>query len=254
MTADRSRYLFVVGCPRSGTTATWRLLVSHPQIAIGTERYGSRFESPAFLDHSLFERERFFDLQAGDTFYTELGSAYDPIRDQYGSATYHGDKIPYLFRHLGRLESVFGNELRVVFVVRDIWPVAASYQRRHEDATDETWPPGSDYRTAISDWSQALREIEVRGHDERYHVVAYESLFEKRVGLDDLFAFLDLPVPDVVRATYYEIVATGQKLREDRVPVLTPPMIELIARHARFDTYRQVLRLADRQADAMTLS
>src|SRR3954447_8348170 len=110
MSAGERRYLFVIGCPRSGTTALWQLLVKHPNIVLGVERYGTRFFGPDFLDPTLFEFERFFRIEPGDTFYPDLSvtSDYESMRRRFGRAKYVGDKIPYLYRFLPQLEAAFG--------------------------------------------------------------------------------------------------------------------------------------------------
>ena len=77
-------FLFVCGFPRSGTTALWRLLNSDKRLALGVERFGTKFSSREFLTPELFETERFFDAQSVDTFYSDLEHvAAITIRDSH---------------------------------------------------------------------------------------------------------------------------------------------------------------------------
>ena len=115
------KYLFVCGSPRSGTTAMRNFLANDNRIKMGVERYGNLFFRKP-LTTELFEYERFFDLQEGDTFYNELNSFspyYKKIIDNYEGAEYYGDKIPLLYKYLDRLNEAIPNS-KVIIMIRNI--------------------------------------------------------------------------------------------------------------------------------------
>ena len=242
------RYLFVTGCPRSGTTALWQLLTSHPEIALGLERYHGRVGA---LDQSLFERERFFRIEPGDTFYDDLEAfqpRYAEMRERWDHAAYRGDKIPMLFKGLPQLERVFGPEMRLVVIVRDVYAVAESIQRRHDDPLDTSWPDEDDYRAAVRYWNESLTAILDRLASPaaiRTMPVSFERLFLQARDLKALFAFLELPVSAEVSDDYARTLRRSADLVRERVPVLGPTERAYVTEHARFDLYEQVIAAAD---------
>ena len=91
----KKQFLFVCGCPRSGTTALMSFLCKHPDIALGIERFQMRARRHE-LRPSDFEPTRFFDVRPGNTWYTSLEQFpwhYDAMRPKYAPAKYVGDKI-----------------------------------------------------------------------------------------------------------------------------------------------------------------
>src|ERR1700691_148622 len=95
------RYLFVAGCPRSGTSALAFLLNEHAGIALGFERF-KRIRG--LLEPFHFTPSQFFspvlaetDIQ-GELLYRRL---YE--RWQSGSVTVIGDKVPLYWRVLPEL-------------------------------------------------------------------------------------------------------------------------------------------------------
>lgn len=147
--------LFLCGCPRSGTTAFWRLLVGDSRIRMGVERYGNRFYTREFLNPEMFEKDRFFSLQEGDTFYPDLvefNPYYERAKSGYEDATYFGDKIPKLYEYFDRMKETFPG-CKLVFIFRNIFDVAASYKARQLDENDN-WSMG--VSDAISDWNNAF--------------------------------------------------------------------------------------------------
>ena len=91
-------YLFVCGCPRSGTTALAKLFSISDDIVLGQERYGKRSHPDNFtLTPALFEKERFLDVQPGDTFYDSLdffARYYENVPWKLDSCRYIGEKRP----------------------------------------------------------------------------------------------------------------------------------------------------------------
>ena len=44
--------VFLSGCPRSGTTALWKLFASEPKIAMGLERFKNRCRNAKYSSNS----------------------------------------------------------------------------------------------------------------------------------------------------------------------------------------------------------
>src|SRR5262245_48114736 len=103
------KFLFVCGCPRSGTSVVCRMLASHPDVALGLERFNLRIARQE-LTPDDFTKERFFDVQKGDTWYADLAQFarhYDQQHSKYDTAQYVGDKFPRLYEHFGYITSRF---------------------------------------------------------------------------------------------------------------------------------------------------
>jgi hypothetical protein len=219
------------------------LVSSHPKVAIGMERYGNRFFRKEFLDRSLFERDRFFRLEPGDTFYADLDGfwpRYAELRERYDSAVYRGDKIPSLYRLMPRLLDVFGRDVRVLFIFRNIFDVAASYNARADNPDDVTWKAGR-APEAVRDWAKAVRVATRYAHDRSIYLIQYEALFQAATGLRELFDFLQLE-PEPVAKRYERLVARSRELEDQRRRNLSYSDVDHIIRRAPIDAYRSLLR------------
>jgi hypothetical protein len=156
---------FICGCPRSGTSALRNVFNNDVRFVIGMERYYYRAAKSFSLENKLFEKDRFFDLQEGDTFWPEL-SMYDGLQNRFNEAIYRGDKIPKLYSHLNELFVALPNT-KVLFIIRDIFDVAASYNARANNENDKNWSREQNYKVAVDDWNASL-------------VALYQSLYEKK--------------------------------------------------------------------------
>ena len=195
----KQNFLFLCGCPRSGTTAAWRLLVGDERIKMGVERYGNRFYTRDFLTPEMFEKDRFFSLEEGDTFYPDLeafNSYYSKAHAGYDDATYVGDKIPKLYNYFDRLQENFP-KAKTVFIFRNIFDVAASYKTRLLDENDN-WD--LDVSAAVKDWNASLQSA--LSYAGKIVFIDYEKLLVKGEGLEKVFAFLELDISDNVQTTY----------------------------------------------------
>jgi hypothetical protein len=188
------RYLFICGCARSGTSPLVWLLDSHRHIAIGMERYLRRVLSGDGLTPELFEKDRFFSVEKGDTFYQSLEfrkSLYDSLRKKWQSSLVVGDKIPKLYTQYERIFESFP-DARVIFISRNLIDVANSYKRRAEDPSDDLWPQTRGVLAAIDDWNTAnsLTLAAMTRYPGKIYIVSHESLFLERKGLEELFGFV----------------------------------------------------------------
>lgn len=188
--------LFVAGLGRSGTTALMEVMASHPEIALGVERYKRlwpRAEIGALTPE--LERDRFFDFSDGLTNlvperYPQWAAYYARMAAKWDTATYVGDKMTTL-----RMPELWRQhpDARFVCIVRDISQVAYSWQKRAHDPDDLTWPAEADAQRAVRRWNAALRQIRTAALErpDRVVVVEYSRFFGDARG-GSLHAVLDL--------------------------------------------------------------
>ncbi|HST55764.1 MAG TPA: glycosyltransferase [Solirubrobacteraceae bacterium] len=206
------RYLFIAGCPRSGTSALTFLLNEHPQLAIGFERF-KRIRG--VVDPFHFSPAQFFapvtaetDV-GGELLYERLARRWDA-----GAVRVLGDKVPLYTRVLPALLDRFPNG-RVVVLVRELHDVAASFNRRAADP-DDWWPAENDHRVAVELWNEALidtRRAQRLGYGDRILLLPYEAFFgadTPELGerwLHTLMRFAGVPVTAGLSAEHERLVS-----------------------------------------------
>jgi len=222
-------YVFIVGCPRSGTTLLERLVNAHPEIAIIHESHWiTRFfkkhigvtrdgiVTPEMVS-ALCNHHHFHLLDTRQEFIERLVEGPEPITysqfvsrifDQFGSRRgkrYVGDKTTggYL-RNLNILHALWP-DARLVHLIRDgrsnclsmiNWPksqkAAARFDIWKEDriATVALW-----WKWHIQQGRKSAENIA----PEKYYELRYESLVENpQQQCQDLCRFLDLPYDDAM--------------------------------------------------------
>lgn len=237
-----ARHLFVMGCPRSGTTALWNLLVSHPRIVLGVERYGVLGLTPTSLGREHFEYSRFFEVESGDSFYEDLdgfSDYYHVARNRWHEASFVGDKIPLLFHRIDRIDNNFANSKKIM-IVRDIYDVASSYLARLKNSED-SWKRG--VPEAIEEWNGALSVVESRADDADFLVVHYEELFMRGLGIEKLFAHLDLDLHPEVLVRYAGLLERALQLADLRKSLLSSSQREFISLSADLGRFESLPRL-----------
>ena len=220
-------YLFIVGCPRSGTTLLRRMVDAHPEIAITRETHWipdvfhagigidgeGRVTSalPAALEaHPKFQKlgvdsTELESLAAARPTYADYVTA---LFDRYGAAQGKrlvGDKTPGYVRELPLLHSLFPH-VRFVHLVRDGRDVALSVLgwsrkteqfRRHFPIWDE-----SPVTTAALwwRWHVLLGRAAARGlRPGLYHELRYETLVDDPHGAcSSLCSFLGVAYDDAM--------------------------------------------------------
>jgi len=190
-----SEFLFVAGCARSGTSALAMKLNQHPEISIGMERYINALFRSGELHPNLFEKNRFFNIEEGDTFYKGLCDLRgNPTEQEYDEARYHGDKIPRLFLYYDKLFRNFP-AAKVLFIVRNPMSVAASFKARSQDHDDANWHRSRDARASVKDWNESLASSLPYIRTGRILPLAYERLFIDGLGWESIRNFLRLSIP-----------------------------------------------------------
>ena len=177
--------LFIFGCPRSGTTALWKLLSNHYEIALGLERYALNLWNSELTSRD-YEAECFLNVQSEDTFYSSVdemkkliqSGELDDIESKYPNATVIGDKIPLLFHRFEHMKSQFP-DAKYIHIIRNPLDVCASFQRRFENAADTTWLEG-DWHNAIVARNSAIQETEIAKAALQIYEVNFEEVFSDK--------------------------------------------------------------------------
>jgi hypothetical protein len=203
MTAQNP-YLFIGGCPRSGTTLLRRMLDAHPQIAITREthwisrvyeqRIGLTADdrvTPALLEHLLddprFRRlevdlrplRRVIDSDGGVSYSRFVTVVLDLYGERRGKP-FVGDKKPGYTGKVEMLHALWPSA-RLVHIVRDGRDVCLSLLDWRPEQFAERLPTWRDdpVSAAAVWWAQRVRQGRRAGSllgPERYHEVRYESL------------------------------------------------------------------------------
>jgi Sulfotransferase family len=220
-------YVFILGCPRSGTTLLQRLLDAHPQLAVIDEtlwipRYLKRrryvtehgLTLPGLLAELRHDR-RFARMKLEPSALARLEGEL-PLRyadfvtkvfDLYGEAAGKplvGDKSPGYVRSMGILHALWP-AARFIHLIRDGRDVALSALAwRKADRLFESYPtwPGDPVTTAALWWERNVRlgrEAAARVPADVYHELRYEGVVgDPERACVELCAFLGLEYDDTM--------------------------------------------------------
>jgi sulfotransferase family protein len=208
-------FVFIVGCPRSGTTLLQRLLDAHSQLAVINEtlwitREANGGVTPELISR-LFENRRFQRLgmvredverlvhSNGSISYPSFVSA---VFDLYGRAqgkALVGDKSPGYVREIPALHRLLP-EARFIHIIRDgrdVWLSLASWKKAERSMGGfATWAEDP-VATAALWWERSVllgREAAALLGPELYHEVRYETLVANPAqACQELCGFLGLP-------------------------------------------------------------
>ena len=214
-----NRPIFLVGCPRSGTTLLSAILHAHPRIAMPPE---TRFLLPAYHQRLEFgdlrdagNRRRLAERLTGPgTRFADLGLRRDEVIDEivaapptFGSAAgtiwrsfardrgkaRWGEKRPAYWREMGVILRLFPNA-QIIHLVRDGRSCVASLKRVH------WWHSG--VAGGMAAWTLADRELRRVGRQlpsDAYYRLRYEDvLSDPRRELAQLCNFLDEPFDEAM--------------------------------------------------------
>ncbi|MFQ5598087.1 MAG: sulfotransferase [Nitrospiria bacterium] len=226
----RNPYLFVVGCPRSGTTLLQRMLDHHPQLAVANDTHfipvgiQRRFNgadpllTPDLVDRvvryrrfprlgiSLEEAKR--SAKTSETYSTFVTALYDTYA-QKQEKQYGGEKTPDYVKYLPMLHGLFP-WVKTAHIIRDGRDVALSAL----EWAKEKKGPGryvlwqEDPVAVCALWwhhhvSQGMQDGNALG-PAHYFELRYESLStEPQAVLSELSRFLDIPFSKKM-VHYYE--------------------------------------------------
>lgn len=198
-------FVFIVGCPRSGTTLLRRVVNAHPQIAITPESHWvprlfekrkgmtpEGFVTPKLISR-LLRHPRFVDLQIGRDELDEIMQSNQPISyssfvtsifELYGKARGKplvGDKTPGYVRKLHTLRALWPT-VRFVHLIRDGREVCLSMlnwpKARKEPGNFASWKDDP-VSTAALWWELNVRLGREAGKSigpDQYYEIRYDSL------------------------------------------------------------------------------
>ncbi|MEU4562339.1 sulfotransferase [Actinoplanes sp. NPDC023936] len=193
MSSDRP--IFVVGCPRSGTTMLQLMLHAHSRIAIPPETrfllagYGKRAEFGDLTDAArrrelagwIVRTSQFGDLgldadavvdaivAAPPTLGSAFGTVFKMYADRFGKPRW-GDKRPLYLRHLPTILRLFP-DAQIINIMRDGRDCVSSLK-------ETPWKP-AEFDTLIDYWSQSADAslLAARRYPaDVFHQVRYEDL------------------------------------------------------------------------------
>lgn len=191
---EANQPIFVVGCPRSGTTLVRLILDSHPRISCGPETHFLPDLEGIVGRHwhrlSRFGMPREYWLDRIGRFFGDFQNDYARSR---GKARW-ADKSPAYTPHLPFLLEVFPTA-QIVHVVRDPRDVVASHHKR--------WGAAAAL-SAVGRWRTYVAAARAAGAavgPGRYHEIRYEDLVaDPEPALRALLAFLgEQWAPQVLR-------------------------------------------------------
>ncbi|MFI0482354.1 sulfotransferase family protein [Actinomadura sp. 9N215] len=223
MTSQISRPIFVLGCPRSGTTLLQQMLHSHRRIAFPSEtlfvhtayaarhRFGdleraeNRRALAEWITRGRHTKFRVLELDAEDvieeivhgppTLGSALATVFRAYARRHGKPRW-GDKRPSYFRRVPMLRRMFP-DAQFVHLVRDGRDAVSSLMRM-------PWFSGDIYAAALT-WREAVdtgRRLGPRLGPGTFHELRYEDLVaDPEYALAKLCAFLDEEYdPEMTRA------------------------------------------------------
>jgi hypothetical protein len=204
------RPIFIVACPRSGTTLLQLMLHAHPRIAIPPEtrhlletyRHRIKFgdltteKGRAAVANYMFKRPKFKDLKLDKTAVKKrivdgpgtVGSAIGIVLQEYANRydkPRWGDKRPLYLNHLPIIFRLFP-DAQVINIVRDGRACVASLKRM------PWWQEG--VIGGMTRWVQSMRkaaEAREKLRPDQYYELRYEDLVANpRPELERICAFL----------------------------------------------------------------
>lgn len=205
-------FLFIAGCPRSGTTALTNLLNEDNRLILGVERYKFNGRN---LHPELFTEERFFDLKRNETNII-MPDYYAILKQRWhsGCAVYVGDKVPGYYTRMAILLKNFPGS-KILFIYRNALRVASSFNVRAQ-ANKPVWPESKNYRKAVEARNRSLelvRAIKCRPDGHRVFLIKFESFFSHSgVYLQNLYNFLDLDVTETMSLAYSRATAVSREI------------------------------------------
>ena len=235
-------YLFICGCPRSGTTALWKTVTGHKEVAIGVERYIKKSIPKFKLTSKDFQKENFFTYKEGQTHFPDLTSAgygkyYEELAPRYEDCKYFGDKTPQLYTQYEGIFSAFP-EAKVLFIFRNIYDVAQSYINRKNNPKDG-WQ--KDHKKAVEEWNESLKATLTalkKGRD--ILSIEYEPFFYDDDFQGELFNYLDLKTNLQYRINFKNVKIMANRIGNKRQNLLNEEERAYIDKYANFDAYQQL--------------
>jgi LPS sulfotransferase NodH len=199
MSVSQKGKLFLVGCPRSGTTLLQSLLASHPEIISFPESHFFRkLISKRALWHRIFQiaspvaKSHFHEflhqigheemksyLPNNAIFLSQYTQAFVSVLDELTrqqNKSFWLEKTPGHLRYVDYIENMVPHSKFIHIVRNGIDVVASLYDVTHR--YPQIWGKPYDIDKCIQDWTRAIRQTSSHSHKLNHFVVRYEKLVE----------------------------------------------------------------------------
>lgn len=206
-------HLFVVGLGRSGTSALANVLSAHPQVAMGMERFKKLWspERVHELTPEFLSPERFLGFSDGLTNITpeqpRWQKYYLRAAKHLATGRYLGDKAT----EVSVLPTVCQNfpRARFLVIIRDVYPLAWSWEQRATNPEDRGWPASRDALASVGFWNEAMHTIRNvrRAAPDRVTLVEYDSFFSSEQPLRRALERLELDFHEDVGVKFADVNA-----------------------------------------------
>ncbi len=245
------RFLFIAGTARSGTSAFAELLCAHSEMVVCNERFYRLANEAriAELNPEAFAPERLLYPSADETHnhdWNNGGPYQKRLTEKYPRARILGDKVPHYHHHADHIAAQFP-DCRFIFLSRNVYDVANSWQKRKDDPEDKVWTDG--FRKAVRFWNADNRMLArlAQRFGERVAVVSYERLYSYAPNyLREILRFLDVSEDDRFIHEAYGRATRDWMKRFAQPLILSRDDIAWIEEHADTDLQRALIDAGER--------
>ncbi|MGG6238274.1 sulfotransferase family protein [Nodosilinea sp. AN01ver1] len=201
--------IFIVGCPRSGTTLTRSILDAHPNIACGPETAFLKDLQRIVTGHWSRIEKYGFEKEYWNNKIADFFSTFKSEYAQSQNKSRWADKTPKYLYNLEFIYSLFPS-MQIVHVVRDGHDVVLSHLDRwgYKRAIDAT-----------NDWPSCIKSARKFGKtlsSDQYFEIRYEDLVaDPENSLKTLFDYLNEPwSPEILDKAGYSSEITERRRKE----------------------------------------
>jgi hypothetical protein len=267
--------VFIVGCPRSGTTLLRLMLSAHSRISISSEGayiYRLRSTRPSYRDLShprhlkalykellpLLETEKFLSSPSFDQLLRWVGQFGADLRSIitfYGTwearaagkerLAWWGDNAPYHVYHVPFFNHLFPSS-KLILMIRDPRDVYASSKA----ALDY------DLHTAVGEWEKSLLDgVLAQSYlgPERVRQLKYEDLvMAPRARLQDLCAFLGVEYEEAMFSYHHSDAAKAVAQLDHHKNLLRPVFASSVGKYRKVLTQEEIATIHRRLYSPMT--
>ena len=238
------RVLIVCGVARSGTTALARVLNAHPLVCIGLERYKFQWYRGRAFGPRLFDKNRFFHFQPGDTnvrpeAHPSYATLYAAMEAKWDVACVVGDKIPHAFLRMEEFDAAY-KCARYLYIFRHIDGVAASWKARAQNELDQGWLRSDGCQKAVVAWNDGNKLMLERlsRYCTRIQVIDYDRFFSgEGTELTRLCSFLELETNSSLSDAFVGSALDHQTIISKRLDLLDAEEREFIRQNAVMENY-----------------
>lgn len=203
-----ARPLFIIGCPRSGTTFTANLLASHPEVLMTSETAAFMLlddlidKTSQGIKSGINYGKQHHELLSrmlAENYRPLLEAFYERIAREQGRSflSYWGEKHPHMYECIDRVDAAFPDAC-YIYVVRDPRDSACSIADMGKVG----------YLEALENWkafSDAYEAFASSVAQERILTIRYEDVVENYyAAANRMFTWLDLPVASGVLEFVHE--------------------------------------------------